>query len=192
MRYPSIQEASMRKLAILAAMATMAAPAFAANTSSAKTSAEKQCRSERTAMGTQTFRDTYGTNKGKKNAFGKCVSHRTHQNSTDQQQAQKNAAKQCKAERAADPAAFQQKYGTGKNKKNAYGKCVSQTAKAQTKQAEKSQTQAEVNAAKQCKQERTADPAAFQQKYGTNKHKSNAFGKCVSQKAKAQESSQQS
>jgi hypothetical protein len=30
----------------------------------------------------------------------------------------------------------------------------------------------------------TADPAAFKAKYGTNKNKSNAFGKCVSGKVK--------
>jgi RTX calcium-binding nonapeptide repeat (4 copies) len=42
----------------------------------------------------------------------------------------KNPAKKCKAERAADPAAFTEKYGKNKNKKNAFGKCVSQTAKA--------------------------------------------------------------
>jgi hypothetical protein len=142
-------------------------------------------------MGSQTFKDTYGTNKSKSNAFGKCVSHRTQQNTTDQKKAHSNAAKQCKAERAADPAAFQQKYGTGKGKKNAYGKCVSQNARAQTKQAEQSQVQAEDNAATQCKAERSLDPAAFQQKYGTNKNKSNAFGKCVSQNAKTQEQLQQ-
>ena len=180
----------MRKLAILGALAMMATPAFAAS-STAQSSAQKQCRAERAAMGVQTFRDTYGTNKNKSNAFGKCVSHRTHQNANDEQTAKSNAAKDCKAERAADPAAFQTKYGTGKNKKNAYGRCVSQKAKAKTKQAEQSQVQAEENAAKQCKAERKADPAAFQTKYGTNKNKSNAFGKCVSQKAKAQENQQQ-
>ncbi len=30
---------------------------------------------------------------------------------------------------------------------------------------------------------RTEDPQAFTEKYGTNKNKRNAFGKCVSQKA---------
>jgi hypothetical protein len=181
----------MRKLAILTALALTAAPAYAAGGSStAKTSAQKQCRSERTAMGSQTFRDTYGTNKNKSNAFGKCVSHRTSQNTQDEKTAKSNAAKDCKAERAADPAAFQTKYGNGKNK-NAFGKCVSQNAKAKTKQAEQSQVKAEENAAKQCKDERTADPAAFQTKYGTGKNKKNAFGKCVSQKAKSQEQQQQ-
>ena len=39
-----------------------------------------------------------------------------------------NAAKQCKAERKTDAAGFAEKYGTNKNKKNAFGKCVSQNA----------------------------------------------------------------
>src|SRR3954468_7450079 len=186
-----MQEVCMRKLATLGALALLATtPAFAAG-STAKSDAQKQCRAERTAMGTQTFRDTYGTNKNKKNAFGKRVSHRTHQNEATEKAARSNASKECKAERKADPAAFEQKYGTGKNKKNAFGKCVSQKARAKTKQAEQSQVQAEVNAAKQCKDERSADPAAFEQKYGKNGNKKNAFGKCVSQKAKAQQGSQQ-
>ncbi len=37
-------------------------------------SASKQCRSERSAMGLKLFRMTYGTNKTRRNAFGKCVS----------------------------------------------------------------------------------------------------------------------
>src|SRR3954454_2514683 len=146
MRYPSMQEVCMRKLAILGALvALLATPALATASSTAKTSAQKQCRAERTAMGTQTFRDTYGTNKNKKNAFGKCVSHRTSQNKATEKASQKSAAKDCKAERAADPAAFQQKYGKNGNKKNAFGKCVSQKAKAKTKQAEQNQVQAEEN-----------------------------------------------
>ena len=181
----------MRRLAILGAVALMAVLVFAtagssAASSSAQSDAQKQCRAERNAMGAQTFKDTYGTNKNRSNAFGKCVSHRTRQNTGDEKTAHSNASKECKAERAADPAAFKDKYGTGKNKSNAFGRCVSQKSKAKTKQAEQSQVQAEENAAKACKAERKADPAAFKAKYGTNKNKSNAFGKCVSQKAKAQ------
>jgi hypothetical protein len=37
-------------------------------------SASKQCRTERSEMGVELFRQTYGTNKTKRNAFGKCVS----------------------------------------------------------------------------------------------------------------------
>jgi predicted O-linked N-acetylglucosamine transferase (SPINDLY family) len=122
----------MRKLAILSALAMMAVPAFAtASSPTAKSDAQKQCRAERTAMGAQTFKDTYGTNGNKSNAFGKCVSHRTRQNASDEKTAHTNASKDCKAERAADPAAFKDKYGTNKNKSNAFGKCVSKNAKAQ-------------------------------------------------------------
>ena len=38
------------------------------------------------------------------------------------------------------------------------------------------------------KTERKADPSAFREKYGTNKNKRNAFGKCVSKQAKALQS----
>ena len=42
--------------------------------------------------------------------------------------AEAKAIQACKAERAANMAAFEA-YGTNKNKKNAYGKCVSKHAK---------------------------------------------------------------
>ena len=103
-----------------------------------------------------------------------------------------NAAKACKAERGATAqsiAAFNDKYGTNANKKNAFGKCVSMTVK---EQKAEDQEEAEANAAKKCKAERgtTAQSmAAFKTKYGTNANKANAFGKCVSKLAKAQSSS---
>jgi hypothetical protein len=37
----------------------------------------------------------------------------------------RNAAKECKAERAEDPEAFREAYGTNENGRNALGKCVS-------------------------------------------------------------------
>lgn len=42
----------------------------------AESAAEKACRAEQgtTARSKEAFADTYGTNKNKKNAFGKCVS----------------------------------------------------------------------------------------------------------------------
>ena len=137
-------------------------------------------------MGAKTFAATYGTNKNGRNAFGKCVSHRTRQNQSDQANAQSNASKQCRAERQADPAAFKAKYGTNKNGHNAFGKCVSATARQDADSQEAQQTQAESNAAKQCRTEQRSDPAAFKSKYGTNHNGRNAFGKCVSSKAKAQ------
>jgi hypothetical protein len=179
----------MKRVIAIAAAACMVVPVAALADTSAHQSAEKQCRAERTAMGTATFKQTYGTNANRSNAFGKCVSKHAKQNAKIEANARQNASQQCRAERTADPAAFAQKYGTGKNGKNAFGKCVSQKAKAQAKAEEQDQQQADVSAAKQCKAERATDPAAFAQKYGTNHNKRNAFGKCVSQKAKAQQSS---
>ena len=103
--------------------------------------------------------------------------------------AAQNAAKQCKAERgttAQSVAAFNEKYGTNKNKANALGKCVS----AQVKKAE--EQEAEENAATTCRAERGTTEqsiAAFKDKYGTNANKANAFGKCVSKLMSAHGSS---
>ena len=83
----------------------------------------------------------------------------------------KNAAKYCKAVRESKGVdAFQTQYGTNKNKKNAYGKCVSSTAKAK---AEKREDAAETNAATaECKKQQAGDVAKFAQDYKN-------FGQCV-------------
>ena len=107
-------------------------------------------------------------------ATNACVAKRDGRAATDL----KNGAKECKAERAADPAAFTKKYGTNKNGKNAYGKCVSTKARHATEQ----ETQARVNAAKTCRKLKAEQKATFEADYGTKK---NAFGKCVSETAKA-------
>ena len=101
------------------------------------------------------------------------------------QQATKNAAKKCKDLRKNSKASFETLYGT---KPNAFGKCVSAMAKLQTETEAEATTDAKENAAKACKKERDADPAAFKTKYAPVNHPNgaNAFGKCVSKLAKAQ------
>jgi hypothetical protein len=158
---------------------TLALPAAAlADSSSARSTAEKQCRTERQQMGSA-FTSTYGT---KANAFGKCVSHRSSQDTADQSSAQMSAEKQCRAMQSSPT--FKTTFGTGKNGANAFGKCVSSKAKAMAAQAESTQVSAEDNAAKQCRSAQSSDPGAFSQKYGT---KPNAFGKCVAMTASAKE-----
>ena len=76
------------------------------------------------------------------------------------------AAKACKAERAADPAAFKTKYANAKGKR-AFGRCVSLHVRA---------------ARKTCRTERKADPAAFKTKYANSKG-NHAFKRCVRQHA---------
>ena len=102
----------------------------------------------------------------------------------------KNAAKYCKELRSASGSSsnFASMFGT---KKNAYGKCVSSTAKQQANEDAAQEKAARTNAAQQCRAERNdAGFAAahggktFAQHYGTGANGKNAFGKCVSQKAR--------
>jgi len=86
-------------------------------------SAEEQCRAER-AKDPTAFATKWGTNANGKNAFGKCVSQTAKAMAQEEQQETLNAAQQCKAERAKDPAAFRANYGTNHNKRNAFARCV--------------------------------------------------------------------
>jgi hypothetical protein len=162
----------MRKILVLGVLAALIAPAAtsASHAKAGRAAAVKLCRQQRAEMGKQAFRHLYG----KKHAMATCAAKVQKQQTTNMQ----NAAQQCKAERDEGAAAFADKYGTGKNKRNAFGKCVSQKAQAKS-QAEQEAT---VNAAKECEAERDAGLQAFRDKYGTNHNKRNAFGKCVSSK----------
>jgi hypothetical protein len=173
-------------IAALGALA-FAVPAAAEDAPTTTPTPQQQCRTERNAN-PALFKATYGTNANKSNAFGKCVSKRASATEDAQEEAHTNAAKQCKADRTADAAAFAVAWGNGKN---AYGKCVSTRAKAQTTETVKAEVKSEIKAMKSCGAERKADPAAFKAKYGTNKTKSNAMGKCVSALAKAQQDDQE-
>jgi hypothetical protein len=174
--------------ASIAALAVLAASASAALSPSDFKNASEFCKALKAEMnstvGPTAFKDTYGTNKNKRNAHGKCVS----KFAKVQDKNQSNASSDCKTERGDTPdsiAAFEEKYGTGKNKKNALGRCISQKAKA-TSQDQEDEL---VSAAKTCKTERGSTDAsreAFREKYGTNKNKRNAFGKCVSRHAKGE------
>jgi hypothetical protein len=165
----------MSKL-ILAALLALAVPAAALAADEAPSPVDlgkAACKSEKAQMGTNTFTLTYPAS-SPSTATKACVAKRDGRAATDL----KNAAKECKAERAADPAAFTKKYGTNKNGKNAYGKCVSAKARHATEQ----ETEARVNAAKTCKKLKAEQKATFEADYGTKK---NGFGKCVSKTAKA-------
>ncbi len=153
--------------------AAVAAAGNATSDAHAKNLAAKQCTAQQKAD-PAAFRATYG-----EHAMRNCI-----QGTTDEVSAElKNAAKECKAARQADPEGFRQTYGTNDNGSNAFGKCVSGKVKADIKE-----DVAEFkNAAKECKAERQADSAAFQQNYGNNHNGRNAFGKCVSSKVKHQD-----
>ena len=169
----------MKKLMLTVCLVVLAAPAaaLAENPSPGDfQAAQKACAAQRTAMTLATFKATYGAN-----AYGKCVStwaHKVQQNTSA-------ASASCQALKA-DPnfaashggKTFDQFYGTGKQGKNAMGNCVSSTSQAATA----AQNQATISAARSCRADQKADAAGFASHYGT---KANAFGKCVSAKAKA-------
>lgn len=173
-------------------MLALPAGAGAHPSSADRTNAAEECRAERgsTDATREAFRTYYGTNKNGRNAFGKCVSRHSKSEERQRKSAKSNAAKECKAEREElGREAFAVEYGTNKNGKNAYGKCVS--GKAKKKKAEADERDAKKseerrNAAKECAAEREEmGRAAFNAEHGTNANKRNAFGKCVSKKARA-------
>ncbi len=174
-------------LGVAIALVVFAAPAgtAVAKTSKAdKREAQKECRALRgdTDATREAFKAEWGN-------FGKCVSATAREAKAERKKAHRHAVRDCREERGDTEdsiAAFRDKYGTNANKKNAFGKCVSQTAKAQRQeqdQEDAAEAEDAKNAAQECDAERSADRKAFEDKYGTNHNKKNAFGKCVSQKA---------
>jgi hypothetical protein len=96
----------------------------------------------------------------------------------------RHAAKECRAERGTTDAtreAFAEKYKT-------FGHCVSRRAREERAERRRARS----NASKECKAERADaefpaghDGKSFSEYYGTNPNRRNAFGKCVSSKARA-------
>jgi hypothetical protein len=167
----------MRKFMIVLSLVCLAAPvaAFADSAPTPAQTAQQMCAAAKTSMGAS-FATTYGTNANKANAFGKCVS--SHAKAAVA--ADKNAAQSCKAQQADANFAsahggktFDQYYGTNKNGKNAFGKCVSQAVQSTVA----AQAKASKSALKSCKASLKADKAAFAKLYGAGH---DALGKCVS------------
>ena len=101
-------------------------------------------------------------------------------------QDRENAARACRDLRASmGLELFRNTYGTpASNRRNAFGKCVSQWARAER--------QNRISARQACSAEQadanfaaTHDGKTFAEYYGTGPNHRNAFGKCVSSKAKA-------
>lgn len=124
----------------------------------------RTCRAIRTTLGVSLFDLSYGKNKNDRNAFGKCVSTTAHLQAHNEL----SASATCAAAQA-DPnfasthngQTFYQVYGTNSDQSNAFGMCVSSTAKT----ASNAHTQAVIHAAQTCKAQRKSDPAAFKSKY---------------------------
>ena len=179
----------MRKLALVAGLTLAVAPAAQAQspapTQTDFKNAAKYCKALKTASGTAAnfaaavTAATKSTKVTESNAYGKCVSFYAKDEARENKQAKNEAVTACKADRETALSAATTNAQRQAARK-AYGKCVS--TKARAAKADADQKDADrVNAAKACKTARTADAAAFAAKYGTSR---NAFGKCVSAKAK--------
>jgi hypothetical protein len=177
------------RIAIAALLAALVVPAasFAEGPNGQdRANAARACRALRASMGTDLFRLTYGTVQANRmNAFGRCVSKwaRTeHQNRVSAQSACETEQNDPNFAASHDGKSFAEFYGLGPSHRNAFGRCVSSKAKAASAEAR----EATLNAAGECRSERrTLGPAEFRAKYGKNENDRNAFGKCVSQLAKA-------
>ena len=172
-------------LAIAAVLLAVPALALAGSPSTSDTNPARSCKAQRATLGAEAFKAMYNPGGTNASAFGKCVSKAAR----DEQENRTEAASHCRAEQedanfAGSHAgkSFAEFYGTNKNGRNAFGKCVS--AKSEASSA--ADQQKTLNAAKACKAERDLNRSAFEQKYGTNKNRRNAFGKCVSSKSKTQ------
>jgi hypothetical protein len=144
-------------------------------------SARAQCAHLRATMGLTSFRHAYTT-------FGGCVSKLAPVDQANEAAANSS----CQAQQADENFAaehngqtFAQFYGNGTKDKNAFGNCVSASVKA----AVQTEGQATPNPARTCRALRTSmGTGPFNQLYGKNGNKRNAFGKCVSMNAKSQTS----
>jgi hypothetical protein len=104
-----------------------------------------------------------------------------------QQNGNEEAANSCRTERESRGVeAFRAKHGTNHNRRNAFGKCVSSKSKDEDENdTDNGKDDQSSGATKACRTERASGAQAFAEKYGTNHNLKNAFGKCVSSKAKA-------
>ena len=175
-----------RSITVAGALAAVALPgaAFAQSdtTKQDRTNAAKECKALRGEAGTpqrEAFEAQF------KN-LGQCVSRTAKEEAAERKAAKRNASKECKQLRSTDQAAFDAQFRN-------LGQCVSQKAKENKKAADaedREERKAVVNAAKACDAERgetQESQTAFQARYGSNANDKNAFGKCVSQTAQADE-----
>jgi hypothetical protein len=165
---------------LLAALALPAAALAAIPNGQDRENAARTCKSLRAAMGPTVFGQTYGTaESNRRNAMGRCVSQHTRAENA----ARQSARAACTTERndpnfaaSHDGKTFQEFYGS-------FARCVSSKLSAARAEA-RSDT---LSAARECKAERSEmGLPAFRAKYGRNSSDRNAFGKCVSALAKAQ------
>jgi hypothetical protein len=191
---------------IAVAVGALALPAGAAGdppTQENRKDAAKHCKSMRAAAETrlnfaQMVEDLQPgdqVNANGKNAYGQCVKFHARDERNEEARAQRSASRECREMREQNPEAF----GRGPNAQwRNLGQCVSQKRRENKAEADRKDRN-QVNAARECRAEQEQDEATFRSEhngesfaefYGDNANNRNAFGKCVSQKARAKNEEQ--
>jgi cobalamin biosynthesis protein CobT len=191
----------MRKVILLVAFAfAMCATAAWAGTSPSR--AEQSCRAQQSdpnfaaKHGGKTFEQFYGNNKNGEDAFGECVSDQTQSSSASSQ----STGTQAPATNASQEEQNESSTAEANEQSSSTSATESQEEQNESSAAEANEhstgpnpesTQAhhaKPTFAAACRAQRSANPAAFEAKYGSNRNKENAMGRCVSAMAKAQAS----
>ncbi len=118
-----------------------------------------------------------------RNAFTQCVKERSAAARSERVESRNAAVEACRSLHKAP----REQRGRPENP-SAFGKCVSAAAKARNQEADAEQREQTANPATACRAEQKMSAEQFAATYGT---KRNAFGTCVSQKAKAQQDDEQ-
>ena len=153
--------------------------------------AKNECAALKRASGPKNFANLMRTSKRK--ASGRCVKSKSREERSERRTAHNGAVIECKAERAQSDAEFAAAHG-GKTFSEFYGQrgrgigqCVSRK-RHEAKAAMDAKDRQRVNAARQCRTEQE-DEQKFAEEFGT---KRNAFGKCVSKRAREKSDSSSS
>ena len=162
----------MKRLWLVVAVIALAVPAAApAKRGGGHDKSAKQCKAMRDQMGAKAFGETFK---------GKHAKRKLRRCEKKLRKARLRQAKRaCRAERRADPAAFEQRYGTpvseskqGKRRGHLLKRCVRERLDGKAAPS----TDELKNAAKECRAAQQEDPEGFAEEYGDG---SNAFAKCV-------------
>jgi hypothetical protein len=157
----------------LLALLVLPSAASAAATPGDRARAVRDCMALKSTMKDAAFRQTFG----RPHAFARCVRKMT----AEEAENRALVVAECRAEREADPEAFRDEYGVGPGKRGAFGQCV-----AEKRRAESRADRADIrNGVRACRGERDDwGTEAFRDEYGTGESGRNAFGRCVAQKAR--------
>jgi len=158
----------MKKLSLVVSLLLLAVPATAQAKGSGgeHKNPAKYCKALRAEMGKDAFREAFAAKKGKKDAYGRCVSSQRK----GKKSARRAARQACRAERREDPRTFEERYRGGHRIKRCVREKLATAESGPTPEAVK-------NAVDECRADQAEDPAGFAEEYGPEE----AFGKCVAE-----------